>query len=98
MYRVLRAMQIALQTRNSGQLLMKTTIKHENDEFFAYLSNMYRVLRAMQIALEPEKIWAIAHENGHKTRKLWVFGPNSQTCIGSLKPHKSPRNSENCGQ
>src|SRR3954462_4939052 len=44
------------------------------------------------------KIWAIAHENGHKTRKLWGFGPNPQTCIGSLKPRKSPRNSENCGQ
>src|SRR3954463_8438027 len=43
------------------------------------------------------KIWAIAHENGHKTRKLWVFGPTSQTCIGSLKPRKSPYKPETVG-
>src|SRR3954467_13594587 len=83
---------------NCGQYLMKTTIKRENDEFLVITLKHVSGLTSHANRPGTRKIWAIAHENGHKTRKLQVFGPNSQTCIGSLKPRKSPRNSENCGQ
>src|SRR3954468_6234371 len=45
---------------------MITTIKHKNDEFFSIPLkhvNRYGTL----------KLWAIAHENGHKTRKQRVL-------------------------
>src|SRR3954465_4090392 len=74
---------------------MKTTIKRENNEFLVITLKHVSGLTSHANRPGTRKIWAIAHENGHKTRKLQVFGPNSQTCIGSLKPRKSPRNYEN---
>jgi len=42
------------------------------------------------------KLWAIAHENIHKTRKRRVFAHNSQTCIVSLQAMQMPLEPENC--
>src|SRR4051812_22727844 len=69
---------------------MKTTIKRENDEFLVITLKHVSGLTSHANRLGTPKLWAIAHENGHKTRKLRVFGPNSQTCIGSLKPCNRP--------
>src|SRR3954468_1657633 len=71
---------------------MKTTIKRENDEFLVITLKHVSGLTSHANLLGNPKLWAIALENGHKTRKLWVFGYNPQPCIGSLKPRKSPRN------
>src|SRR3954465_14149650 len=73
---------------------MKTTIKRENDEFLVITLKHVSGLTSHANLLGTPKLWAIAHENGHKTRKLRVFGPNSQTCRVSqamqiaLKPPK----------
>ena len=41
---------------------MKISIKHKNDEFLVItLKHVNR--------LGTQKLWEIAHENGHKTRK-----------------------------
>jgi hypothetical protein len=50
-------------------------IKRETDE--CLVMTLKHVNR-----LGTPKLWAIAHENGHKTRERRVFGHNSQTCIG----------------
>ena len=55
---------------------MKTTIIRENDDC------LVMTLKHVN-HLGTAKLLAIAHENGHKTRKQRVFGHNSQTCIGS---------------
>jgi hypothetical protein len=38
------------------------------------------------------KLWAIAHENGPKTQKWWVFGHATQTYTKCHGPCKSPWN------
>jgi hypothetical protein len=43
------------------------------------------------------KLLAIAHENGPKTQKRWVFGHASQTCIECHGPYKSLQNSKTMG-
>ena len=68
---------------------MKTTIKLENDEFLViYLKHITGLNVTVNRPRSPEQ-WAIAHENGHKTRKLRVFSHISQKCNGSYMPCKS---------
>src|SRR3954470_18222983 len=71
------------RTPNSGQLLIKTVLKHENDEFLLICHKHVRVLTRHANPPGTQKLWAITHENGHKTRKRQAFGHNSQTCIRS---------------
>src|SRR3954470_17031093 len=60
---------------------MKTVVKCENDEFlvitFKHVSGLTVGVNRPSIP----KLWAIAHENGHKTRKRQFFGRSSHTCI-----------------
>src|SRR3954464_7759391 len=68
---------------------MKTAIKQENDEFlvisFQHVSGRKVTVNRPRIP----KLWAIAHENGHKTRERRVSGHISQKCNGSYMPCKS---------
>src|SRR4051812_44997708 len=83
---------------------MKTTIKQENDEFLV-ISFKHESGRKGNInSPRTPKLWAIANENGHKTRKLRVFGHISKKCKGSYmpcksnwnqKPHKNGKKHEN---
>src|SRR3954468_14883011 len=61
---------------------MKTAIKHENNEFLGI--NLKHVMGIKVVVNRPgtPKLLAIAHENGHKTRKRRVLCHKSQTCIG----------------
>jgi hypothetical protein len=45
---------------------MKTALKHKNDEFL--VMPLKHVLSVMGLVNDPgtPKLWAIAHENGHK--------------------------------
>src|SRR3954462_15516431 len=52
---------------------MKTTIKRENDEFLVITLKHVSGLTSHANLLGTPKLWAIALENGHKTRKLRVF-------------------------
>src|SRR3954471_18391201 len=68
---------------------MKTTIKQENDEFLV-ISFQHVSSRKVTINRpKTPKLWAIAHENGHKTRKLRVFSHIYKKCNGSYMPCKS---------
>jgi hypothetical protein len=91
LYRVLWAIQIPLEPKNYRKWLMKTAIKHRTDEFLVMLPN----ISGLTCHANPHSIpqlWGIAHENGYKTRKWRFYGQNSQTCIGSYEPCKSPWN------
>jgi hypothetical protein len=48
---------------------MKTAIKGENDEFLVISLKHLRVLSRLANPPETQKLWAITHENDHKTRK-----------------------------
>src|SRR3954469_10060466 len=61
---------------------MKTALKRENNESLVITLKHVSILTSHANPPETPKLWAIAHENGHKTRKRRVFGHNSQTCIG----------------
>jgi hypothetical protein len=43
------------------------------------------------------KLWAIAHKNGPKMQKQWIFGHGSQICIACHIPCKSPWNPKSMG-
>ena len=58
---------------------MKTTIKHENDKFLVITLKHVPGLKVDVNRPGTIKLWAIAHENGHKMRKLRVFGHISPT-------------------
>ena len=62
---------------------MKMAIKCENDEFLVISLRHVRGRIDDANGHGTPNMSAIAHENGHKTRKRLVFGHNSQTCIGS---------------
>ena len=79
----LRGMQIPLEPKNCGQYLVKTTIKHENDKFMLITLKHVSGLKVDVNRPGTIKLWAITHENDHKTRKRQAFGHNSQTCIRS---------------
>jgi hypothetical protein len=58
---------------------MKTTLKHKNYEFLVIpLKNVQSVMGLVDHPGTP-KLWAIAHENGHKCKNDKVF------CQSSLK-------------
>ena len=54
------------------------TIKHENDEFLGITLKHVSGLKVALNSPRTIKLWAIAHENGHKTRQLRVFSHISQ--------------------
>src|SRR4051812_25423703 len=68
---------------------MKTAIKQENDEFLV-ISFQHVSGRKVTVnrPITP-KLWAIAHENCHKTQERRVSGHISQKCNGSYRPCKS---------
>src|SRR4051812_2022 len=90
MYRVSQATQIAPNSQNCGQYLMKTTIKRENDEFLVLTLKHVSVLSSHANCPELPKLWPISLSNHHKTRNRRIFFHTSQTCIGSYEPCKSP--------
>ena len=53
---------------------MKMTIKHENDEFLGITLKHVPGLKVALNSPRTIKLWEIAHENGHKTRKRRVSG------------------------
>src|SRR3954467_13453778 len=53
---------------------------------------MYRVSQDMQIALKPPKPWAIAHENGYKTRKRSFLVITLKHVSGHTSHANRPRN------
>ena len=48
---------------------MKMTVKHENDECLGITLKHVPGLKVALNSPRTIKLWAIAHENGHKTRK-----------------------------
>src|SRR4051812_46077521 len=54
---------------------MKMAIKRKNDEFLVITLKHVDLLGILKLS-------ALAHENGHKTRKRRVFWSCPQTCIG----------------
>src|SRR3954468_20662697 len=68
---------------------MKTAIKRENCEFLVISLKNVKVLSRHANPAETQKLWAITHENDHKTRKRRVFSHISQKCNGSYMPCKS---------
>ena len=49
---------------------MKMTIKHENDEFLVRTLKHVSFLKVVVNRPRTIKLWEIAHENNHETRKL----------------------------
>src|SRR3954467_3992323 len=70
---------------------MKTAIKCKNGEFLVISLKHIRVLLRHANPAETQKLWAITHENDHKTRKRRVFRHNSQTCTVLKVALNSPR-------
>jgi hypothetical protein len=62
---------------------MKMTIKHENDEFLVIPLKHVSGLEVAVNLPRTIKLWAIAHENSHNTRKLRVLDHISPTYIRS---------------
>src|SRR4051812_6613198 len=87
--RVLSRHANPVETQKLLQFLMKMTIKHENDEFLGIALKHVPGLKVFVNRPRIPKLWAIAHENGHKTRERRVSGHNSQTCQGSFETCKS---------
>ena len=74
---------------------MNIAIKYENDEFLGI--TLKHVLKVALNSPRTIKLWAIAHENGHKTRKRRVSGHISQTGKGSYEACKSAWNPQTMG-
>src|SRR3954466_2993009 len=68
---------------------MKTVIKQENDEFMVISFQHVSGRKVTVNRPRTPKLWAIAHENGHKTRERRVSGHISQKCNGSYMPFKT---------
>src|SRR3954464_7698955 len=68
---------------------MKTAIKQENDEFLVISFQHVSGRKVTVNRPRTTKLWALAHENGHKTRERRVSGHISQTCQGSFETCKS---------
>src|SRR3954462_4461561 len=68
---------------------MKTAIKRENDEFLVISFQHVSGRKVTVNRPRGPKQWAVAHENGHKTRERRVSGHISQKCNGSYKPCKT---------
>ena len=57
---------------------MKTSIKHESGEFLVMSLKHVSGVTSRTNHLGTPKLWAMADENAHKTRKRRVFVHNSQ--------------------
>ena len=68
---------------------MISGIKHENYKFWVISLQHVSGLKVVVNRPRTPKQREIAHENGHKTRKLRVFSHISQKCNGSYMPCKS---------
>src|SRR3954468_6005519 len=68
---------------------MKTAIKQENDELLVISFQHVSDRKVTVNRPRTPKLWAIAHENVHKTRERRVTGHISQKCNGSYMPCKS---------
>src|SRR3954467_8625720 len=68
---------------------MKTATKHENDEFLVITFQHVSGRKVTVNRPRSPNQWAIAHENGHKTRELRVFSHISEKCNRSYMPCKS---------
>ena len=77
---------------------LETAIKRENGEFLVISLKHVRVLSRHANPAETQKLWAITHENDHKTRKRRVFRHNSQTCIVALWSMNVPMKDQKYGQ
>src|SRR3954471_19118895 len=67
---------------------MKMARKQENDEFMVISFQHVSGRKVTVNRPRTPKLWAIAHENGHKTRERRVSGHISQKCNGSYMPCK----------
>ena len=67
-------------------------LKCENDKFSAL--TLKHVLGPIYLGNRDrtQKFWALAHENGLKTRKRQVISHDSKICIGSNMPWESHQN------
>ena len=68
---------------------MKTTIKHENDDFLVITLKHVSGLKVDVKRPGTPKLLAIAYENGHK-HKNDEFLVMPQTCIGSYSHFQCP--------
>src|SRR3954469_10162444 len=81
---------IPLEPQNRGQLLTKTTIKHENDNFLVI--PLKHVSGPTVVVNRPGtlKLWSITHGNDHKKKKRRHF-------LHTCQIYKSPWNPNNVG-
>src|SRR3954467_13614512 len=70
---------------------MKMTIKHEKDEFLGITLKHVSGLKVALNSPRTIKLWAIAHENGHKTRKDEFLGITLKHVSGLKVALNSPR-------
>ena len=70
---------------------MKTTIKHENDKLLVITLKHVSGLKVDVNCLGTIKQWAIAHENGHKMRRLGHVSPTSIESYGRCKSPGTPK-------
>src|SRR3954452_21366794 len=70
---------------------MKTAIKRENSEDLVISLKHVRVLSRQANSAETQKLWAITHENDHKTRKRRVLGITLKHVSGLKVALDSPR-------
>ena len=69
---------------------MKTSLKRENEKFSAMtLKPVSGPIGLGNLPRSPQ-FCAITHENGPKTRKRQLFSHDSQSCLTSNMPYKSP--------
>jgi hypothetical protein len=76
---------------------MKVALKCKNDEFL--VMPLKNVMSVMGLVIHPgtPKLWAIAHENGHKHKNDKFFCNSSIKCIDCHTPCKSPQNPKTMG-
>jgi hypothetical protein len=76
---------------------MKMALKRQKDEFL--VMPLKHVLSVMGVVDHPgtPKLWAIAHENGHKRKNDNFFCHSSLKCTDYHIPCKSPRNPKSMG-
>src|SRR4051812_43865748 len=70
---------------------MKTAIKHENDKILVITLKHVSGRKVDINCLGTIKQWAIAHENGHKMRRLVHVSPTSIEYYGRCKSPGTPK-------
>jgi hypothetical protein len=71
---------------------MKIAIKRENGEFLVITHKHASGLKVVVNRPRTPKLWAIAHEKGHKTRKRRFFVITLKHVSGRMVDVKRPRN------